>query len=266
VSATAEIAEVHRDLADGTIFIREWPVTDPEIVLVIAHGGGEHSGYWTRTARWANETLVATVAGLDFPGHGRSSGERLEVDDLDEWVDALALLIEDQRAQHPRLPVVLLGHSMGGLTSARYAQRADRAIDALVLHAAAAIPVEHLSLEPVEMTLEEMTADPELQHVIETDPYRVAAPLPKSAKRAIERATAQAMDATPLGSLPVIWLHGHDDRMVPIAGARAAFGRLGADRGALLTYPGIGHGGILENRSAQMRADLAQALTLLLDA
>jgi len=135
-----------------------------------------------------------------------------------------------------------------------------------VLHAAAAIPVEHLSLEPVEMTLQEMTADAELQRVIETDPYRVAAPLPATAKRAIERAAAQAMDATPLGSLPLIWLHGHDDRMVPIAGARAAFGRLGSDRGALLTYPGIGHGGILESRSARMRDDLAQALTLLLAA
>ncbi len=248
------------------IFVREWPVAEPRFVLVIAHGGGEHSDYWTTVARTLGERLGATAASADFPGHGRSDGARVEVTDVQSLVDTVDLVVEQQKAKHPGLPVVLLGHSMGGLTSARYAQQHGDKLAAVVLHAAAAIPENEWNTEIVAMTLEEMTPDPILQQVILNDPFRVDEDLPKVTIASMHRAASEAMSAEPLGRLPLIWLHGQEDRMVPLQGGRLGFTALRADKGVFLSYPGVGHGGILESTSPQIMDDLVGVLALLVPA
>lgn len=245
-------------------FLRELAHPDPRAVLVIAHGFGEHSDYWSDFASWFQGEFAAAVAAADFPGHGRSEGERMVYRDFADLVEVIDLVVEDQRARHPGLPIVLLGHSMGGLAAARYAQAHGEKLAGLVLHAAASIPPELLALEGLELTLEQMTPDPALQRVILEDPFRVEGPPPPATRSAATAAAAASMTAEPLGPLPVVWLHGQADLLVSPAGARTGFARLGADRGALLTYPGVGHGGILEAGSPQMRTDLAAALRMLL--
>jgi alpha-beta hydrolase superfamily lysophospholipase len=265
VTGAEVLPEVHATFGEegSQIFVREWPLTEPRFILVIAHGGGEHSDYWTTVARTLGERLGATAASADFPGHGRSDGARVEVTDVQVLIDTVDLVVEQQRAKAPGLPVVLLGHSMGGLASARYAQQHGWKLAAVVLHAAAAIPESEWNTEAVAMTLEEMTPDPILQQVILNDPFRVDQDLPEVTVASMRRAAEQAMNDDPLGSLPLIWLHGQEDRMIPIQGGRIGFSQLRADKGVFLSYPGVGHGGILESTSPQIMEDLESALALL---
>jgi alpha-beta hydrolase superfamily lysophospholipase len=63
----------------------------------------------------------------------RASAHR--VSDPQDFIEDLDALVEQARGRHPGLPVVLIGHSMGGLIAARYAQLHPDKLSALVLSA-----------------------------------------------------------------------------------------------------------------------------------
>ena len=61
-----------------------------------------------------------SVRGYDQYGHGESAGLRGELPTDDKLLDDLATVIDDTRARmDDRLPLILLGHSMGGLVAAQ---------------------------------------------------------------------------------------------------------------------------------------------------
>ena len=105
----------------GRVHVRRWPAEDPKRLVVLVHGYGEHIGRYDRVA----EALVGNGAAVyadDLAGHGRSAGERVLVEYFEDIVSDLHVLDRTARRERPGLPVVLLGHSMGGLIAARYAQ------------------------------------------------------------------------------------------------------------------------------------------------
>jgi alpha-beta hydrolase superfamily lysophospholipase len=79
-------------------------------------------------------------------------------------------------------------------------------------------------------------------------------------KRRTLEALGRALDAVgsgePLGDLPTLWLHGDDDRLVPIAGTRAGTDRI---RGGAFTervYPGARHEVFNETNRDEVLADV----------
>jgi alpha-beta hydrolase superfamily lysophospholipase len=123
--------------ADGVeIFYRAWPQPRARGVVVIAHGASEHSGRYDRFAHALADAGFASYA-LDHRGHGRTAaatgpgrigpggGGRL-VDDLDTLVDL-------GRAEHPDVPVILIGHSMGSLIAQAYVTRCGDRLAGYVL-------------------------------------------------------------------------------------------------------------------------------------
>ena len=118
----------------GTVFGRTFPARGIErAALLLVHGFGEHHGRYARQIEHLAERGV-TVFAFDLPGHGRSSGRRAVVD-----VNALvgtvhtALLRVTDYARERRIPVGMLGHSMGGLLAAATAVRVPGAVDGLFL-------------------------------------------------------------------------------------------------------------------------------------
>ncbi|HEY1226301.1 MAG TPA: alpha/beta fold hydrolase, partial [Ramlibacter sp.] len=128
--------------ADGeTLALREWPATSavPLALVHITHGLGEHAGRYAHVAKRLN-ALGFVVRAHDHFGHGLSSGARGGLPHDLRLVDDLALALDDARAAYPGLPVVLLGHSMGGLVAASFVARGVRPVDALVLSSPALSP------------------------------------------------------------------------------------------------------------------------------
>ena len=99
---------------------------------MIVHGASEHSGRYEHVAA----ALVAdgyAVYASDHRGHGRSDGPRAVIDRLANAVADVDRLVSQARAEHPGLPVVMLGHSMGGTVALSYAIRHQERLHALIL-------------------------------------------------------------------------------------------------------------------------------------
>ncbi|QPF75835.1 alpha/beta hydrolase [Roseateles sp. DAIF2] len=103
---------------------RQWSRPGPEPVrgtVLIVHGLGEHIGRYEHVAARLNE-WGWHVVGHDQRGHGASGGPRGDIPDAERLLRDLAQVIDELRAD-PLLgagPLVLLGHSMGGLVAARF--------------------------------------------------------------------------------------------------------------------------------------------------
>jgi alpha-beta hydrolase superfamily lysophospholipase len=121
---------------DGeTLVLNEWPLScglAERAVVVLVHGIGEHAGRYRHVAERLNDWGFA-VRAADHYGHGASSGPRGGLPSVMRLVDDLALVVDDTRRAHPGVPLVLLGHSLGGLVAASFVARAVRKVDALVL-------------------------------------------------------------------------------------------------------------------------------------
>jgi alpha-beta hydrolase superfamily lysophospholipase len=122
--------------ADGeNIAVHEWPLDDgakPRAVVLLVHGLGEHAGRYHRLAQALNEAGFL-VRGYDQYGHGLSDGVRGGLPHAHRMLEDLADLVESLRHLHPQLPLVLFGHSLGGLVAAGFVARGILPVDALVL-------------------------------------------------------------------------------------------------------------------------------------
>jgi len=119
---------------DGeTLALRRLPAPGPaRAVVVVVHGLGEHAGRYHGLAECLHEWGFAVWA-HDHYGHGESSGPRGGLPSELRLVDDLALVVDDARRENPGLPLVLLGHSLGGLVVASLIARGVRHVNAAVL-------------------------------------------------------------------------------------------------------------------------------------
>ncbi len=119
--------------------LREWPLEDARGTVLIVHGLGEHIGRYAHVAAQLMR-CGRRVVGYDQRGHGASAGARGRLNQADDLLRDLAGVIDTVRERHPG-PLVLLGHSLGGLVAARMVSGGlevpqpawHRRVDALVL-------------------------------------------------------------------------------------------------------------------------------------
>nr|XP_005507580.1 monoglyceride lipase [Columba livia] len=104
--------------ADGQhLFCRYWkPAATPRALVFIAHGAGEHCGRYDDLAQRLTG-LNLFVFAHDHVGHGQSEGDRMVVSDFHVFVRDSLQHIDLMKKEHPELPVLILGHSMGGAIS-----------------------------------------------------------------------------------------------------------------------------------------------------
>ena len=222
----------------GAVTARIWPNPDPRYVAVLVHGYGEHLGRYEHVAA-ALTRHGAVVCGPDHIGHGRSAGERVLVGDFGDVVADLHTVVESARGDHPGLPIVMIGHSMGGLIATRYAQLHGAELTALVLSG----PVlgrwealhQLLALEEIPdipIDPDTLSRDPRVGKAYAEDPLVWHGPFKRTTLEALDAAIRQISAHGSLGALPTLWIHGEDDRLVPLDGTRAG---IEAIRGSDLT-------------------------------
>ncbi len=123
--------------SDGNnVVVQDWPL-DPAVklrgVVIVVHGLGEHAGRYDHVARQLNDWGFA-VRGYDQCGHGESGGARGSLPSDTRLLDDLADMVDSTRARMRKgLPLILLGHSMGGLVVGRFVSLKMREVDALVM-------------------------------------------------------------------------------------------------------------------------------------
>jgi alpha-beta hydrolase superfamily lysophospholipase len=144
--------------------------------------------------------------------------------------------------------VVLVGHSMGGLIAARYAQRHGDGLAGLVLSAPVlgswtqatdALQLEEIPDDP--LPPETLSRDPAVGEAYEADELVWHGPFKRRTLESLVEALEAVNEAPPLGGLRTLWVHGEDDMLVPMGPSREGVARLGIDDLREVTYPGARH-------------------------
>ena len=257
----AESVESEIEGNKGRIFIRKWLRPDPRYIALIAHGYGEHSGRYEHVA----EALVAegaVVYAPDHLGHGRSDGPQALIEQGEDLSADLHGVAELARDEHPDLPMILIGHSMGGLVAARFAQRHGDELTALVLSGPAigANPaMEALAeLDPIpDMPIDPdvLSRDPRVGEAYASDPLVYHGPFQLPTLLELFAGVAAVHEGPGLGELPTLWIHGEDDMLIPLEHTRAAIEVIRGPATEEKIYPGARHEVFNETNSDEVIAD-----------
>lgn len=107
-------------------------------ILIICHGLAEHSKRY-RSFAGAMSDAGFHVYAHDHRGHGETTAEGAPIGRF-AWRDGVSAVIRDVKAirdlaatTHPDLPVILFGHSMGGLIALNAVQDFPASFDALAI-------------------------------------------------------------------------------------------------------------------------------------
>jgi alpha-beta hydrolase superfamily lysophospholipase len=147
--------------ADGTqIAAYRWdPAGPPRAAVQLTHGMGEHARRYDHVARALTDAGFVVYA-QDHRGHGASADpERLGDLGKGSWpglVEDIGLLSARIRAEHPGLPLVLLGHSMGSFAVQQYLLDHSADVDGVVLTGTAAIDLLEPALDldqPIDLAM-----------------------------------------------------------------------------------------------------------------
>lgn len=242
--------------AELTIHWQAWlPASAPRGAVVIAHGLGEHGGRYRRLA----EQLVGdglAVYAIDHRGHGRSEGRRAKLDRFRYAVQDLDQLVELTRDRSGRLPVFLLGHSMGGAIAVGYALKHQDKLQGLIL-SGPAISVEgapwlvrvlsqlltnvlpNLPLFAIDPSL--VSRDPEEVRAYAEDPLNMHGKVPLRTVAELFRAAGWLSRALTELKLPLLVVHGTADKLVPARVADLIDKRSGSSDKTIRLYEGFYH-------------------------
>lgn len=250
----------------GALTAYEWPHPRPRYVALVVHGYGEHAGRYEEPAGVLTGHGAAVFA-VDHVGHGRSAGERVVIEDFEDVVTDVHTVAGLARATYPDAPVVMIGHSMGGLIAARYAQRHGGGLAALVLSGPVigvwVLPGRLLALDEIPDTPispSALSRDPAVGAAYADDPLVWHGPMKRPTLEAFVRTLDTVAKGGDVGPLPLLWLHGADDRLVPLDGSRVGVERLSGGRLTERVYPGARHEVFHETNRAEVFADVTRFL------
>ena len=250
--------ETHTELDSGIAVLRRaWLPPEPERVLLVVHGLAEHSARYDRLGAWFARRGCAVHA-YDQRGHGRSGGRRGHVRRFEDLLRDVEELSGHVRAQHAGLPLVLVGHSIGGLVVASFVRERAPEIEAAVISGAALAVPDGVSplrragarvmrrLAPrlglaIGIDPGALSRDPEVGRRYVEDPLvfdRMTVSLATELIDAIER-TATAGGAAV--RVPMLLLCGADDAVCDPAGSRAFRAGIRVPGSALVIYEGLRH-------------------------
>ncbi len=247
-------------------YVREWPNEKAGWIALLCHGYGEHIGRYDRLADDLR-AAGAAVVGLDHQGHGRSDGERALIADFEAVVEDLHQVAVKSVAGRHGLPMILIGHSMGGMIAARYAQHHGKELAALVLSGpmfgAREALQQLLAMDPIpEIPLDPavLSRDPEVGKAYAQDPLVYHGAFRRETLSAMISAMAAVETGAGLGDLPMFWIHGESDLLVPMAETRPMIQHL---RGSIYEekiYPGAMHEVFNETNRDEVIGDVLRFL------
>lgn len=239
---------------DGaSLRVRRWSADNPRAVLVLVHGLGEHTGRYEHVGEHFNRAQLS-MTGFDMLGHGLSPGRRGDLD-LAQFDEQLHAFIGAEAARAPEQPIVLYGHSLGGLLVLWHALRREPPVKALVVsgpplrtaltrqrtkialvkafgrvlpHITLSAGLQPSTLSRDDDVVETLASD-ELSH------NRASLGFARGALKAMSWTLGHAANL----ETPTLVLHGADDQLNEISGSEALVAA--APNATLIRYEGLRH-------------------------
>lgn len=250
--ATARVD--HVGARDGTaLLLRHWPVLsgEPWAAMLIVHGLAEHCGRYEPVGSQLAAAGIDTHA-FDLRGFGGSGGARASLDRWSQLHDDLEERLVAIRSIAPARPLVLFGHSLGGLISLGYVLDGRARPDLLVLSAPAIeakVPLWQRALVSAlrratpglllsnRVDVNSLSSDTAICEAYVADPLNQHKSTVRFAHAAFgeQQRVAASLDRL---SIPTLVVHGGSDELVPVETSAALEGRHGVTR---RVYPGVRH-------------------------
>jgi len=223
--------------------------------VVLLHGLGEHAARYDRTARSFTAAGFSVLA-MDYEGFGRSEGRRGDVR-YQSTARAVDHLIAHERRRTGGAPVVLYGHSLGGLYAFLYAADRPGTDVAAVVATGPAFDSElrkqRLKLAVVRslgrtfatltlpngLRFERVNRDPDVVAERHADPLVHGRATARFAIDVVAQMDRVASAATRV-AVPLLVVHGDADLINPLSASRRVVDRVPS--ATLMTCPGVYHG------------------------
>lgn len=229
---------------DIPIYASEWQPDGPaQAVIVLIHGIGEHIGRYQHVARMFTDNHYAVI-GADLVGHGKSGGQRGHVDSYDDFLEIIDWLLLEAKNRYPGLPLFIYGHSLGGNLALYYNQKRFPQIAGMIVSSPG---LEPTNVPPLKLALGKLmyalyprykmtnsldvtglSRDADVIAAYQADP--MVHPM-ISAHLGLDlldsgKAIRENFRKT---QIPLLMLHGQQDRLVKIAGTREFASHLTGD-------------------------------------
>jgi alpha-beta hydrolase superfamily lysophospholipase len=235
------------DAGAGRLAVHEWDSGQPLFLALLVHGYGEHLGRYDHFAQRLSSS-GARVFGPDHQGHGQSDGERVLITNYAAVVEDLHLVAQAMTRRYPYLPLIMIGHSMGGLIAARYAQLHGETLSALVLSGpllgrktaiTSLLDLPEIPATPLEVST--LSRDPDIGKRYTDDPLVWHGSFKRDTLLAM-RAVLHTIHCGPtLGDLPTLWLHGGADKLVRVEESRTTLEVIRGNHFESQIYPDARH-------------------------
>ena len=269
-AVTGDLNEGALTSADGLrLHSQERGVSGAKAQILGVHGLAEHSGRYDAFGKFfAGHGIGVSV--MELRGHGQSGGRRVWVPSFEAFLEDLDLFLAHVQA-HGK-PVVLVGHSLGGLIALRFAETRQPSIAGLILSGAALrsgiTPPQPLvwllrqlnkvsSATPLPGLVKpsQVSRDPDVVRRYERDP-RVPKHLTTGLGLAAVEAAPMALRDAARVDTPTLILHGGEDSIADPAGSRELLAGLRVQDKQLKIYPGLFHEIFNEPEREEVLADV----------
>ena len=270
--------ELRHSTARGTsrLFHQTWlPDTDARAAVLLVHGLGEHSSRYEHVAEHLTSRGFAVFA-IDHYGHGKSDGRMGYVERFSVYLDGVSALLGRIQTEQPRLPLFLVGHSMGGLIAAAFllehqatfqacvlsgpAIKSDQAPPAVVIALIRLISALAPTVPLIQLDASGVSRDQNVVDVYVNDPLvhhgKLSARLIAEMSGAMKTTLASASEI----KLPMIFMHGEADVLTAPSGSEEMFKKVSSPDKTLKIYPGLFHEIFNEPEKETVLADMSSWL------
>ncbi len=240
---------------DFNIYYQCWlPEGSAKAVLLVAHGFAEHSGRYQNLVNYFVPKGYAVYA-LDHRGHGRSDGERVQVEQFTDYLTDLKTFFNLVRKENPNKKIFLVGHSMGAMISTAYTVKYQKELAGLILSGGGIATSEAPALSRTGRPLDAsgLSRDKAIVDAYVNDPLVYRGPIPD--RPAMDEMRRQLPEQVPGIKLPILIMAGSAAPMGDAARSRALYERVGSKDKTLKLYEGLLHEIFNEPEHKQVMAD-----------
>ncbi len=254
----------HQDLSfqstqqpSAKIHAEGWVPNTIKAVVFVIHGYGEHLGRYAHVIDALAQSGYAVYA-LDHRGHGRSDGLRAYITDFNVPIRDLKTFVDTVRQTHPEKPFFMLGHSMGALISLGYVVEYPQDMIGLVTSGLPLMPDANVPKPVIKIGellskvipkapllalvgLDTLSTDPAVIERFQQDPLTYKGGMRIGLGNGMNVKAKELRGKLDRVKLPVLILHGEDDRLVSISGSVLFNEQAASADKTYISYPGLRH-------------------------
>jgi alpha-beta hydrolase superfamily lysophospholipase len=246
--------------------VRDIP-ENQKAVIIIVHGLAEHCGRYDYVVRKLNEFGYG-VYRFDNRGHGRSGGKRGYLDDFHHFIDDADIFVGRAKRENPRVPLFMLGHSMGGFIAASYGVKYPGKLageifsgpvitELPIFDELKAMDVQNDPETPIPNSLSDVICrDRRVVKDYENDPLVLKETTLKLLTTVFFDGVAWLMSGLKNYRYPCLILHGGDDQIVDKASAEYLYANISSEDKSIKIYESFYHEILNETEKDIVLADI----------